>query len=270
MRLQLLGVRGSTPAPGPQFVRYGGHTSCVAITADGAERPSVVLDAGTGIRNLTAELGGASYDGAILLSHLHWDHVQGLPFCQAVDRADARVDLFLPEQPGTSAHDLLARFMSPPSFPITPDGMKGTWTFTGLAPGKVDVEGFVVTAADAAHKGGRAYGYRVADDRGSVGYLPDHAPAAGVSDEMLALLHGVDVLLHDAQFVEKERAIADDYGHATVQDAIDLAVRVGARRLVLFHHGPARTDDALDEIAASYAGSPVELLMAREGDRIEV
>jgi phosphoribosyl 1,2-cyclic phosphodiesterase len=270
VRLHLLGVRGSTPAAGSQFVRYGGHTSCVAISADGAERPTLVLDAGTGLRALTAELGGAAYQGSILLSHLHWDHMQGLPFCQAGDRDDARVDLYLPDQPGTSAHDLLARSMSPPSFPITPDGLKGTWTFTGLEPGKVDVEGFAVTAADAAHKGGRTFGYRVADDRGAIAYLPDHAPAAGVSDELASLLHGVDVLLHDAQFVERERKIADDYGHATVQDAIDLAVAVAARRLVLFHHGPARTDDALDEIAASYADAPVELLMAREGDRIDV
>jgi ribonuclease BN (tRNA processing enzyme) len=126
-----------------------------------------------------------------------------------------------------------------------------------------------VTAADAAHKGGRTFGYRVADDRGAIGYLPDHAPAAGVSDELVALLDGVDVLLHDAQFVEKERRIADDYGHATVQDAIDLAVRVGARTLVLFHHGPNRTDDDLDAIRDGYE-SPLELVVAREGQLIEV
>ena len=269
MRLLLLGVRGSTPAPGAEFVRYGGHTSCVAVIADGATVPSLVLDAGTGFRGLSATLGGGAYEGAILLSHLHWDHMQGLPFCVASDRDDARVDLFLPDQDGANAHDLLARNMSPPSFPILPEGLKGRWSFNALAPGKVDIEHFAVTAADAAHKGGRTYGYRVADDRGSIAYLPDHAPAAGCSDDLLAMLEGVDVLLHDAQFVESERGIADDYGHATVQDAIDLATRVGARRLVLFHHGPGRTDDRLDEIAASVE-APMDVLMAREGDTIEV
>jgi phosphoribosyl 1,2-cyclic phosphodiesterase len=262
-------VRGSTPAPGAAFVRYGGHTSCVAVVADGATVPSLVLDAGTGLRGLSATLDGAAYEGAILLSHLHWDHMQGLPFCIAADRDDARVDLYLPEQDDMDAHDLLARNMSPPSFPILPEGLKGRWTFNALAPGKVDIEHFAVTAADAAHKGGRTFGYRVADDHGSLAYVPDHAPAAGCSDDLLAMLDGVDVLVHDAQFVESERGIADDYGHATVQDAIDLAVRVGAGRLMLFHHGPGRTDDRLDEIAASVE-APIEVLMAREGDSIEV
>ena len=98
MRLWLLGVRGSTPAPGPDFVRYGGHTSCVAIAADGHDAPTLVLDAGTGLRTLTALLPGPAYRGAILLSHLHWDHVQGIPFFVAGDHYESVVDLYLPAQ----------------------------------------------------------------------------------------------------------------------------------------------------------------------------
>jgi phosphoribosyl 1,2-cyclic phosphodiesterase len=268
VRVQLLGVRGSTPAPGPDFVRYGGHTSCVAVSAHGADRPSLVLDAGTGLRSLTGLLDGQAYDGAIVLSHLHWDHMQGVPFFAAGDRDAARVDLYLPAQDGKTGRDLLAQSFSPPSFPITPEGLRGRWGFHALADGIHPIEGFEVTAVDIEHKGGRTFGLRVDDEHGSLGYLPDHAPAAGISDELMQVLDGVDVLLHDAQFLEGERPVAVDYGHATVEDAVKLAHECGAGTLVLFHHSPARTDAALDEIgrwAPGLAGGGLPVVVAREG-----
>src|ERR1700743_1452405 len=97
MRVHLCGVRGSTPAPGADFVRYGGNTSCVAVARDG-EPPSLILDAGTGIRAVTGLLAGHPFRGIIMLSHLHWDHVQGLPFFRAGDRDDAEVSLLMPDQ----------------------------------------------------------------------------------------------------------------------------------------------------------------------------
>ena len=248
--MQFLGVRGSTPAPGPDFVRYGGHTSCLAVTAVGGSVPTLVLDAGTGLRSLTSLLDGAAFDGSIVLSHLHWDHVQGLPFFGAGDRDGARVDLYIPAQDDRSGRDLLARSFSPPSFPITPEGMHGAWAFHALAEGRHEVEGFTVSTVDIEHKGGRTYAVRVDDAAGSLAYLPDHAPAAGISPELTDMLAGVDVLVHDAQFLEGERPVAVDYGHATVQDAVRLAQQCGAGTLVLFHHSPARTDPALDEIGA--------------------
>ena len=193
VRLSLLGVRGSTPAPGPDFVRYGGHTSCVAITPDGQGVPTLVLDAGTGLRSLTRMLPGPAFQGAILLSHLHWDHVQGIPFFIAGDHYQSVVDLYLPAQGGRSGRDLLATLMSPPAFPIPPEGLRGTWTFTALQPGRFDVGGFGVTAVEVAHKGGRTYGYRVDDLSGSIAYLPDHGPVQGCSDEVRAMIRGVDV-----------------------------------------------------------------------------
>jgi phosphoribosyl 1,2-cyclic phosphodiesterase len=267
--LVLLGVRGSTPAPGPDFVRYGGHTSCVAVVPTGAVAPTLLMDAGTGIGSLGALLGPAPFRGSILLSHLHWDHVHGLPFCRAVDRDDARVDLHVPVQDGVSARDLLARTLSPPSFPIEPEGLLGRWQFLATPEGTVSLEGFEVTAAEIAHKGGRTLGYRVTDAAGSFAYLPDHAPAHGISDQARALVEGVDVLLHDAQFTEDERFLAEDYGHATVQDAIALAEDAGVGMLVLFHHSPVRTDGELDRIADGFA-SRIPLLTAAEGMRIPV
>ncbi|HEX6936254.1 MAG TPA: MBL fold metallo-hydrolase [Actinomycetes bacterium] len=272
MRLELLGVRGSTAAPGPDFVGYGGHTSCVAVCAEGADHPTLVLDAGTGLRSLTARLQGRPYEGGIVLSHLHWDHMQGLPFFTAGDRDDSRVDLYLPEQDGLSGRDLLALTLSPPTFPIEPEGLRGAWSFHALPAGRHRVEGFDLAAVDVEHKGGRTFGLRVEDGHGSVAYLPDHAPAAGRSAELMQMLTGVDVLLHDAQFLEGERPLAVDYGHSTVEDAVSLAAECGAGTLVLFHHSPARTDAALDQIGswASGLAPHLRVVVAREGMVLQV
>lgn len=269
MKLWLLGVRGSTPAPGPHFVRYGGHTSCVAVVPDGADAPTVVLDAGTGLRELSTRLPGPAYRGAILLSHLHWDHMEGIPFFVAGDQAQSVIDLYLPQQGGMSGRDLLARAMSPPSFPITPEGLRGAWTFHAVGPGRMQLGGFDVVSAEVAHKGGRTFGYRIEDDSGAIGYVPDHAPIQGCSDDLRAMIRGVDVLLHDAQFFGSERSTADLYGHATIDEAIRLAYESGVGTLVLFHHGPNRTDDELDRVAHDIE-APMPVVVAREGSVIEV
>ena len=271
MKLVLLGVRGSTPAPGAEFVRYGGHTSCVAVARAGAQTPSLILDAGTGLRGATALLRGAAFRGAIVLSHLHWDHAQGLPFFIAGDRDDAVVDLYCPAQDGLPGRDLLARLMSPPIFPIYPEGLKGRWAFHALESGDHVIDGFHVTSFDVGHKGGRTFGYRIEDGESSVVYIPDHAPAAGRSEGALTAISAADVLIHDAQFLQGERAMADAYGHATIDDAVDLAVAAGVGTLVLFHHGPARTDDQLDAIVESLSPRPqLRIVAAREGDVMHV
>jgi phosphoribosyl 1,2-cyclic phosphodiesterase len=272
VRLLLLGVRGSTPAPGADFIRYGGHTSCVAISSDAAQDPTLLLDAGTGIRSVTKLLSGRAFRGSILLSHLHWDHVQGLPFLVAGDRPDSAVDVILPAQDSLSGGDLVARMMSPPSFPITPDGLRGSWSFRAVEPGALRIGGFDVRCADLEHKGGRTYGYRVSDASGSLAYLPDHCPRRGMSGAARELVEGVDVLLHDAQFLESERGVADDFGHATVDDAIELAVRAHVRTLVLFHHAPTRTDDALDDLATALGrmDSPVPVILAVQDETLPV
>jgi len=278
VRLLFCGVRGSTSAPGIDFVRVGGHTSCVALAHDG-EPWSLLLDAGTGIRRVTTELNGDPFRGALLLTHLRWDHVEGLPFFAAGDRADSRVRVLIPDQGGADVTDVLARAMSPPHFPIGPDGLQGAWTFESIAPGRHRVEGFDVTAFDVPHKGGRTFGFRVddADANGggsSVAYIPDHCPAPDTNAEIALACAGVDVLVHDAQFVATERAVADLYGHAVIDDAIALAKQCAARTLALFHHGPARTDGDVEaigrEFAAAAAGQGVDVIVAREEAVIEL
>jgi len=279
VRLTFCGVRGSTPAPGPDFVRYGGHTSCVAVAHDGAA-PTLILDAGTGVRRVTALLNDQPFTGTILLTHLHWDHTQGLPFFRAGDRDDARVTLLLPDQQdGTGAEEVLARVMSPPHFPIRPGQLRGSWSFGAVSPGELEAGGFTVQAREIPHKGGRTLGYRVSDGRSVAAYVTDHCPTAlgpgpdGWGEYHAAaveLAAGADVLVHDAQLLAEEVAAEAAFGHAAADYAVALAERAGARQVVLFHHRPDRTDDALDQVARRFAASPVPVLVAAEGETLYV
>lgn len=266
MRIRFCGVRGSTPAPGGEFVRVGGNTSCVAILAGGDSTPSLVLDAGTGLRAVTRLLDGAAFRGTIVLTHLHWDHWQGLPFFSAGDRDDARVRVIGPAQ-GEALVDVLRLSMAPPLFPIGPEGLKGAWTFESVDEGAFDVEGFNVSAGEVPHKGGRTFGLRIERDGRTMAYLPDHRPAPSGHARVAALqlAQGVDVLVHDAQFLEHERNVADEYGHSTVPDAVRFAQEAGVGELVLFHHAPNRSDDALDKLVRHVDTDGLRVTLAIEG-----
>jgi phosphoribosyl 1,2-cyclic phosphodiesterase len=270
MRVRCCGVRGSTPAPGAEFTRTGGHTSCLAVTPSGLDRPSLILDAGTGIRTVTALWDDDAFRGTILLTHLHWDHTQGLPFFGAGDRDDAVVHLLLPPVGSEDPFQSLARAMSPPHFPIGPEGLRGRWSFATIEEGDHRIESIDVRAVEVTHKGGTTFGYRLADGLGSIAYLPDHVAAhqprrAAAID----LVRGVDVLVHDAQFLQREAALADAYGHSTVDDAVDLSLEAEVSELVLFHHSPARTDVQVDallsEARARAAGTGLTISVGVEG-----
>jgi phosphoribosyl 1,2-cyclic phosphodiesterase len=266
-------VRGSTPAPGADFVRYGGHTSCVAIAQDGAIAPTLVLDAGTGLRRLSGLLEGEPFRGTIVLTHLHWDHVQGLPFCPAIDRPDAEVRLLMPAAPdGASAVDVLSRAMAPPHFPITPLELRGRWTFAGLEPGGHELNGFGVRAIEVPHKGGRTFGYRVEDGRSALVYVSDHGPAApdAFSPAVLDLARDADVLLHDAQHTAEEWPARSHFGHSSADYAVGLGVAAGVRHIVLFHHDPNRTDDGLDDLTARFDSAAVLVTAAVEGSFLDL
>lgn len=271
MDVRFCGVRGSTPAPGLPFVRYGGHTSSVAIAHDG-ERPTLVLDGGTGLRAVTALLDGAPYAGSILLGHLHWDHVHGLPFFKGGVSPGSRVDVLLPAPDGDPI-ETLARGMSPPHFPIGPQLLGPGWTFGTLREGAYEIEGFTVLAREIPHKGGQTFGLRVSDGRTTIAYLSDHAPVyvgpgddgqGELHDAALELAADVDLLIHDAQFVADEFPAVAYLGHASVEYAMGLARAAGARRLALFHHSPERTDDEIDRIVADRQQPDLSMFAAAE------
>jgi ribonuclease BN (tRNA processing enzyme) len=265
LRVHVCGARGSTPASGAAFLRYGGHTPSIALAHDGAPVPTLVLDAGTGITQLGTLLGGAAFSGAIVLTHLHWDHVQGLPFCHAADHPDAVVALRIPAQEdGSEAASVLSRAMSPPHFPIGPHQLRGDWDFGSLEPAEYELEGFRVLAREVPHKGGRTFGYRVSDDHSTLTYISDHRPTAlGPGEDgfgarhpaALELSRGADLLIHDAQLLPEELDEAD-FGHAVADYAVGLAGAVGASSVLLFHHKTDRTDDQLDALAARFADDP--------------
>jgi len=244
VRLRFLGVRGSTPVSGDEFARVGGHTSCLAVSV-GDEPSSLVLDAGTGLQTLRDELGDRPFDGSILLTHLHWDHVQGLPFLPAIDRDDAQVVLAQPAQ--GDPLQVLGRAMSPPHFPITPADLRGAWTHVALEPGKHQFGAFEVWARDVVHKGGRTYGYRVRAGDSTFAYVPDALDAN--DDAILELAADVDVLVRGAPFVSDESERAAAFCHGTAEAAAAIAERARVGRLVLTHHAPTRTDEMVHDIA---------------------
>jgi phosphoribosyl 1,2-cyclic phosphodiesterase len=274
LRVRFCGVRGSTPAPGIDFVRYGGHTSCLALTHDGADAPALVLDAGAGLRAVTGMLDGAPFTGTILLSHLHWDHTLGLPFFAAADRPDATPTVLLPEQhSGKDAASVLAGVMCPPYFPIEPTQLRGHWTFATVAPGEHQIEGFTVLAREIPHKGGRTFGYRISDGHSTLTYMPDHCPTTLGPGEhgfgeyhpaALELAHDADVLVHDAQLFPEELAAEADFGHAVADYSVELGRLAGTQQVVLFHHRYTRTDDELDGLARRLHGDAPSVSVAAE------
>jgi len=277
VRVEFCGVRGSMPDAGAEFARYGGHTSCVALSHDG-EPPTLVLDAGTGLRRLTALLGDQPFRGSVLVGHLHWDHVHGMPFFFAGFRDGARVDVHVPAQ-GEDAEASLARAMSPPSFPIVPSQLGAAWSFRSVEEGTVELEGFTVTAREIPHKGGRTLGYRVDDGRSSVAYLSDHDPCVlgpgpdglgALHEAALALADGVDLLVHDAHITAEEVPQLGFLGHACAEYALALGEAAGAREVALFHHAYERTDDQLDALVARWSACRTRFTAAREGQALQL
>ena len=281
MRLKIWGCRGSVATPGPETVRYGGNTSCVEVVLDGADS-ILVLDAGTGIRELGEELEGRGARRIHLcLTHLHLDHLEGLRFFAPLWNPDVSVEIWGPPSPILSLQDRIARYFSPPLFPVDLRDVPAALSFHDVPKESWSIDGARLTADLVVHPG-PTVGYRLETAQGSVAYIPDHEPAlAGaiasnptdwISGASLAL--GADALLHDAQYSEDEYADRIGWGHSSVADAVAFTRAVGAHRLVLFHHEPSHNDDELERLEARARaladadGAPAEL--AHEGMVVEV
>jgi phosphoribosyl 1,2-cyclic phosphodiesterase len=241
-------VRGSTPCPCETNRRYGGNTACVALEVPGEE--PIILDLGTGLRFFgLAQPTDGSFRGTALVTHLHWDHVQGLPFFVPVDRPGARLDVIGPRQDGVDLAAAFEEFMRPPYFPVRASDLRGEIVFHDLAEADLAVGNAKVRVRPVPHVG-ETNGYRIDWAGVSVAYISDHqAPmdrSEQVSDAVLELSDGVDLLIHDAQYTPEEWEEKAHWGHCSVDFAVKVARESGARRLALFHHDPAHGDDFVD------------------------
>jgi phosphoribosyl 1,2-cyclic phosphodiesterase len=271
------GVRGSTPCGCDANRRYGGNTSCVAVEVPG--RAPFLFDMGTGMRFFgeTQPMDG-SFRGTTLVTHLHWDHVQGLPFFVPVLRPGAAMTIYGPQpEDGRSLRDVFDGLMSPPYFPVTVADLPGEIRFEGVEEGWFEVGEARVLARAVPHTG-LTYGFRLEMAGQTVVYIPDHQqPHDGgfeVADGVLELVHDADLLIHDAQYTPEEFERKRTWGHCTPDYALEVARRGGVRTLALFHHDPAHDDQFLDELAARAAAegraSSVEVVVAAEGMRLNL
>jgi phosphoribosyl 1,2-cyclic phosphodiesterase len=271
--LTFYGVRGSCPCPSPANSRYGANTACVVLSPDG-EAP-ILFDLGTGLQAFgETQPRDGTFAGAALVSHIHWDHVQGLPFFAPADRPGARLDIYGPEQQEGSLAEVFDGFMRPPYFPVRVSDLRGEYRFTEVLKDDFRVGSAQVSARPVPHVG-PTVGYRVRCGDRVVTYVSDHqAPAdlESVADSVLELAWGADVLIHDAQYTRAEFAEKAHWGHCTVDYAVRVAREAGAACLVLFHHDPSHSDECMDgllDLARAEAGpGGPEVRAAQEGLRL--
>ncbi|MFM1769072.1 MAG: hypothetical protein RJA22_1601 [Verrucomicrobiota bacterium] len=294
--LRFWGVRGSIATPGPSTIRYGGNTACVEVRADGE---ILVLDAGTGIRPLGAELTrefkDQPLDLSILITHTHWDHVQGFPFFAPAYNPRNRIHIHGFEGAWKNLEGIFSGQMESPYFPIGLKQMPGNIVFEELREMEFRVGRVGAQAAFINHPG-VTVGYRLNTSTGSLAYLPDHescfrmrslagggrAPAtpeelafARREDEKtLRFLQGVDVLIIDAQYDLEEYRDRVGWGHSCVDDTVEMAVRAGVGHLFLFHHDPAHDDAKVDAMVAharevaAWHGGRLQVSAAQEGLKV--
>jgi ribonuclease BN (tRNA processing enzyme) len=246
---------------GPDFVRFGGNTTCFAVVVDGLT--VAFIDAGTGLAAYHSYGLSLAPSVSIFLTHYHWDHIQGLSMLEELWSGTCDVRVWGPDEPAA----VLERAIAPPLFPVSISDAESI-SFNPM-PASVVVAGVSFTSIPVHHPQG-ALGYRIDGPHRSIGIITDHESGSDLDDEIARRIAGVDVLIHDAQYEPSERTAHVGWGHSTYEDAVALASRVGASELVLTSHDPSRTDGDIDEMvrhvrtvfeasSASVQGLQVEL-----------
>jgi phosphoribosyl 1,2-cyclic phosphodiesterase len=266
--IRFWGVRGSIASPGPHTAAVGGNTSCVEITTPSGD--VIILDAGTGIRALGDDLVRRKVGAAhLLLSHLHWDHIQGLPFFVPAWLPSSRLEIVGARSTGTPELGLEASLslqMQPPHFPVRLSDMRSQLAFREVDSGDVvSVGDATIRAARLNHPGG-VMGYRVEAGGRAIVYATDTEHFANGPDrDLIALARGADVLIYDAMYTDAEHTTRVGWGHSTWNAGVAVADAAGVDRLVLFHHDPGRTDAQVDAIERQAAIHRPGTVAAREG-----
>jgi CheY-like chemotaxis protein/phosphoribosyl 1,2-cyclic phosphodiesterase len=289
MRIRFWGTRGSLPKPGKTTLRYGGNTSCVELRTDAGTL--IVLDCGTGAHELGQALldsGPSALRGHLLISHTHWDHIQGFPFFAPLFASHTEWDIYAPGGLGRRLEETLAGQMEYTYFPVTLEQLDATVHYHDLVEGAFEIADVRVAARFLNHPA-LTLGYRLEVGGASLVYAVDHEPHsvhhadAGHQDPVhqedrrhIEFCAGADLLIHDATYTLAEYPERIGWGHSPVEYAVDVAVAAGARRLALFHHAMTRDDDAVDRLVvecrarAAARGGDLEIFAAAEGQVVEL
>ena len=273
------GVRGSVPSPGPTTTRYGGNTSCVSITVD---NKILILDAGTGIRNLgSAIIGQPELEIFVVVTHSHWDHIQGFPFFTPIYQPNRPVHMFPTLHKKNVVLSSLIDQMDGAHFPITPDQVPSNFNFVTENPLEfLENNGFHMELVPMNHPG-KAFGYKIKVDDKIICYFTDNEidPPYEKSIELDVLTkhcRNVDILIHDAQYIEADMPLKHGWGHSLISQVTKLGESAEVKNLVYYHHDPERSDDDIDaelETASKTLkenGSSVRPYFAYEGLKLSI
>lgn len=278
MKVTIWGARGSLADSGPEHARYGGNTSCVEVEGEGGTL--LVLDAGTGARKLGAKLNGKVNEVHVLLTHFHMDHIQGLGFFGPLFNPDTKVTIWGPPSTTLSMHDRLTRYLSPPLFPLRIRDFDCTWELCDAPRGSFQIGEFKLEADLVSHPN-PTMGYRISNGSGTLAYIPDHEVALGRDwfpsepewTSGYAIAKGVDLLIHDTQYLDEEYSEHIGWGHSTTSQSMAFARLCGVKRLVTFHHDPAHDDAAIDGVvkaARAEANGKIDVIGGAEGATFEL
>lgn len=255
-RMVVLGARGSIPVSGPDYVRYGGNTTCLAVVVD--DTVVAFIDAGTGLvsrRSAGLELPAAV---GIFLTHYHWDHIQGLSMLDELWRGACDIHVWGHDDPRST----LVGAIRPPWFPVAIEDVPSI-RFSRMGE-PVELGGVTFSSFDVNHPQG-AIGYRIDGPSRSIGVVTDHESLADVDDEIRESLAGIDTLVHDAQYLPAESLTHRGWGHSTCEDAVRMGTALDVSQLVLTSHDPSRTDDVIDEMVERVEGQFPGVIAAFQG-----